>query len=694
MNRDDHSWLPLLIDTEGSRQTLSRSRFRKYILTTLAMGVGLAITVVTFRTAHQIEDLRTQREFDALTEERVRSVAQTMNAYVLDVFAARAFFNASVFVTRSEFKRFAGGLLEQQRGLRALEWIPRVPQRDLASYKDAARRDGYESLAKALDKTATRDPNADLYPVFYIEPHTGNEEALGFDLASDRLRAEALEIARDTGLPAATAPLALVQDPEHAMSTLIFLAYYRGETPVQSIAERREKLAGFVLGVLRLPDLLREATSLLDSDSVDVALLYGETLLAGGQAEDAAQLNSIATANSLERIETLEMGGRDWGVRCIPTADFLASRGTVRPTLALLVSLALTILGTAYVYLTLRAAEMRQALAQSEGRYRTMIEHAPEGIMIFSADQGRLIEANENACRMFGRSREQLQNTTLLDLSAPIQSNGVTAADGARTYIQSTLDGASPSFVWNLVDAAGNEFPCEVRLVLLPSPEGTLIRASVTDITERLRGEERQALMMRELDHRVKNNLATVLSLTEQSATDAESIDELRRSLAGRIRAMADLHRALARKQWEGMDLAEVFALTFAAYNKGEGANRIHFEGAACTVPPDTCTALCMVAHELATNAAKYGALSQAAGRVEVTWQVVESGIEIEWAESGGPATHTPEHSGYGTRLITGLVQHEMGGRVDTSYPSSGLRCKIFIPIATKRETTQHQERP
>jgi PAS domain S-box-containing protein len=318
-----------------------------------------------------------------------------------------------------------------------------------------------------------------------------------------------------------------------------------------------------------------------------------------------------------------------------------------------------------------------------------MIEHAPEGILIISVDQGRLIEANENACRMFGRSREQLQSASLLDISAPIQPNGVTAADGASAYIQSALDGASPIFVWNHVDAAGNEFPCEVRLVLLPSPEGALLRGSITDITERVRGEERQALMMRELDHRVKNNLATVLSLTEQSAADAESIDELRRSLAGRIKAMADLHRALAQKQWEGMDLAEVFALTFAAYNKGEGADRIHFDGAACTIPPDTCTALCMVAHELATNAAKYGALSQAAGRVDVTWQVVESGVAIEWVESGGPATRTPEHSGYGTRLISGLVQHELGGRVDTTYPSGGLRCKIFVPLATRRQTAQ-----
>jgi PAS domain S-box-containing protein len=691
MNRDDHSWLPLLIDTEGSRRIVSRRRFRKYLLTVLAMSVGLAITVVTFRTAHQIDGLRTQRDFDALAEERVRSVAQTMNAYVLDVFAARALFDASVFVTRSEFKRFAGGLLKQQPGLRALEWIPRVLQRDLDSYKDAARRDGYEFLVKELGEAGARDQNADLYPVFYIEPYTGNEEALGVDLASDRLRAEALARARDTGIPAATTPLALVQDPEHAMSTLIFLAYYRGETPAQSIEERREKLAGFVVGVLRLPDLLREATSLLDSDNVKVALLYGETLVAGGQAEDenAAQLNSVATPNSLERIETLEMGGRDWSVRCTPTAEFLASRGTMRPTLALLVSLALTILGTAYVYLTLRAAEMRQALAQSEARYRTMIEHAPEGILIISVDQGRLIEANENACRMFGRSREQLQNTTLLDISAPIQPNGVLAADGARTYIQNALDGASPIFVWNHVDATGNEFPCEVRLVLLPSPEGALLRASITDITERIRGEERQALMMRELDHRVKNNLATVLSLTEQSAADAESIDELRRSLAGRIKAMADLHRALAQKQWEGMDLAEVFALTFAAYNKGEGADRIHFDGAACTIPPDTCTALCMVAHELATNAAKYGALSQAAGRVDVTWQVVESGIEIEWVESGGPITHTPEHSGYGSRLISGLVQHELGGHVDRTSPSGGLRCKIFVPLATRQQTAQ-----
>jgi PAS domain S-box-containing protein len=693
MKHDDSSWLPLLIETDVSQRTRSPGRLRRYLLTALAMSVGLAITVTSFSTAQQLERLRAERDFDSLADERVRAVAQTMNAYVLDIFATRALFDASEFVSRSEFKRFVSVLRERQSGIRALEWIPRVAERDLASYEAAARKDGYAFLVRRLhsDKAGPRDRNTDFYPVFYVEPYAGNEAAFGIDLGSDLVRAEALERARDTGRPAATVPLDLVQDPEQAKSTLVFLAYYRGQTPPQTIAERREMLAGFVLGVVSFPDLLRDATSLLDASDINVALLYDETLLADlkAEGEGVAKTNSAGTANPLERIEPLEMGGRGWVIRCTPTAVFLSSLGALRPMLALLFCLALTILGTAYVYMTLRAAEMRLALAQSETRFRTVVEHAPEGILVISVDQGRFIEANENACRMFGLSREQLQNTSLLDISAPIQANEEPAADAAKAYIQRALEGATPAFVWYHLDGTGNEFPCEVRLVLLPSSEGPLVRGSITDITERVRSEQRQALLMRELDHRVKNNLATVLSLTEQSAADADSVDELRRSLTGRIRAIADLHRRLAHKQWEGMDLAEVLALTFAAYNNGEGADRIQFGGDPFTIPPETCTALCMVTHELATNAVKYGALSQATGRVDVTWKAVESGIEIEWVETGGPATQTPEHSGYGTRLISGLVQHELGGRVNTTYPSGGLRCKIFIPLALRRETTQ-----
>jgi len=290
------------------------------------------------------------------------------------------------------------------------------------------------------------------------------------------------------------------------------------------------------------------------------------------------------------------------------------------------------------------------------------------------------VDANENACRMFGLSREELAKVSLIDISAPVQLNGKPAAEEAKRHIQAALDGLSPVFIW-LHRARGKDIPCEVRLVKLPSEDRTLVRGSITDISERVRSEDRQALMMRELDHRVKNNLATVLSLTEQSAANAASADELREALSGRIHAIANLHRALAQKQWTGMELAEVFAVTAAPYNGGEGIDRVRCAGPPCPVPPDKCSALCMVIHELSTNAVKYGSLSQPGGVVDVSWSVENGVVTIDWLESGGPAVAEPARTGYGTRLISGLIRHELGGSVDVDYATRGVHYRISIPV-------------
>jgi two-component sensor histidine kinase len=260
-------------------------------------------------------------------------------------------------------------------------------------------------------------------------------------------------------------------------------------------------------------------------------------------------------------------------------------------------------------------------------------------------------------------------------------------ADMAKSYLQRALDGEAPVFLWTHTDGEGNEIPCEVRLVRLPSTEHAIVRGSITDITDRVHIEKRQKLMMRELDHRVKNNLATVLSLTEQSAADAQSVEELRRALASRIHAMADIHRALAEQQWTGMKIDELVQITLAPYRTGD-AERLRMTGVPLTIGPEACSALSMVVHELATNAAKHGAFSEPAGRVELDWCTENDGIAIDWTESGGPPVQPPERRGYGTQLITGLIEHQLGGHVDTAYASDGLRCRIWIPREPRQDNT------
>lgn len=683
----DRSWVPPHGDRFRGQAGPMPGRVLRAIVATLSLVIGVALTFSIYGALRQNDALRTAREFDSLAEERVRSLAKTVTTSVEKVRATRALFDASEFVTREEFARFVTPLLADQTGVRALEWIPRVRASEIESYVRAAKDDGYEFRLRPIgvSRPAEAGTPTEHYPVFYVEPHDSNSVAFGIDLASDPVRLEALERARDTGLAAATDPIQLVQDRATNTNLLVFAPYYEGADGDPDVAQRREALAGLVLGVFSLPELLSDAIPMDDSGDIAVTLFYeGVMLTAGPCTDDGSQQLRSARAVSLEKSEIIELGGRRLEMRLAPTAGFLAARGTAWPPIALLAGIGLTILGAGYLFANMRAAEVRAALEQSEERYRTLVEHAPEGILLLSVERAGFVDVNENACRMFRRSRAEMLQSSLIDISAPIQPNGQPIAEAARTYLQRAVDGDTPVFMWLHRDADGNEFPCEVRLVLLPTRDDTLIRGSITDVTERVRSEERQTLMMRELDHRVKNNLATVLSLTEQSAANAQSAEELRTALVGRIHAIANLHRALARNQWGGIAISEVFGVTIAAYNGGERTDRVRLAGPAVIVPPDTSAALCMVVHELATNAVKYGALLAATGQVDILWREEEGGIRVEWTESGGPPVSEPGGSGYGTRLIRGLIEHELGGSVEIVFAPEGFRCTFFVPVKIK----------
>lgn len=243
------------------------------------------------------------------------------------------------------------------------------------------------------------------------------------------------------------------------------------------------------------------------------------------------------------------------------------------------------------------------------------------------------------------------------------------------------MNGDTPVFPWLHLDA--ETVPCEVRLVRLPHASRKLIRGSITDMSERARVEQRQSLMMRELDHRVKNNLATMLALAQQTAAHAGSIAEFRESFEHRVRAMARTHQALAASRWEGVALGDVVRLTLEPYARQ--GDRVRVDGAVFTLAASTSAAMSMALNELATNAAKYGALSRAEGRVDVRWSLRGDELELDWTESGGPPVTAPDRTGFGTMLLRGVITHELRGRVELDYAAEGVRCRIRLPVAGNR---------
>jgi PAS domain S-box-containing protein len=213
------------------------------------------------------------------------------------------------------------------------------------------------------------------------------------------------------------------------------------------------------------------------------------------------------------------------------------------------------------------------------------------------------------------------------------------------------------------------------------------LRGLTLDITDRKRAEERQDLLIAELDHRVKNVLARVAVVARYTREGSSSIDGFIRTLDGRIQSMAAAHSLLSQSRWHGVGLTGLVRHQLAPY--ATDAN-MTISGPDVMLSAAATQAVAMVLHELVTNAAKYGALSTPDGRVSVSWNSTAEGrtagtLTILWNETGGPPANSPARAGFGTSLIRDLIPHELEGTVDLCFPSEGVNCKIEFPLSAAR---------
>jgi two-component sensor histidine kinase len=218
----------------------------------------------------------------------------------------------------------------------------------------------------------------------------------------------------------------------------------------------------------------------------------------------------------------------------------------------------------------------------------------------------------------------------------------------------------------------------------------------VEDITERKDAEAQQRLLIEELNHRVKNTLATVQSLAFQTFRHAESPTTARERFEARLMSLSRTHNLLNNTSWTGASLKDVIAIESEPY-AGERAGRVRTSGPDVDLTAPEALALGMTFHELATNAAKYGALSAPAGRVEIVWTVVTDEtrsrrLNLRWAERNGPTVAAPLARGFGSRLIEQSITQQLDGQVKLRFEPEGLVCEITIPLHVQDETAQAAE--
>jgi PAS domain S-box-containing protein len=217
-----------------------------------------------------------------------------------------------------------------------------------------------------------------------------------------------------------------------------------------------------------------------------------------------------------------------------------------------------------------------------------------------------------------------------------------------------------------------------VSLTVSPvkNAEGKIVGASkiARDITEQKRSREQIAILAREAEHRSKNLLASVQATVTLSQSDTP--DGLKRAIGGRIRALANVHSLFVATRWIGAELSTIAAQELAPYSK-EAETRVRIDGPQVLLKPDIAQVIAMILHELATNAAKYGALSTAHGQIDLKWLHEADGrLTVRWAELGGPEVQTPSRQGFGTRIIERMIG-QLKGKARFDWRAEGLVCEV-----------------
>jgi two-component sensor histidine kinase/DNA-binding response OmpR family regulator len=220
---------------------------------------------------------------------------------------------------------------------------------------------------------------------------------------------------------------------------------------------------------------------------------------------------------------------------------------------------------------------------------------------------------------------------------------------------------------------------CESTAAATRDDTGRVVRVSgvTMDITQRKKAEERQALLAREVDHRAKNAMAIVQSIVR--LTKANSKADYVSIIDGRIKALSRAHVLLSNSRWQGADLGKLVNEELAPF-RSTHADRIAVSGPEILLEPTKAQTLALALHELAANAAKYGALSSASGKLMVRWTLEDDALVIQWHETAGPETHKPSVTGFGTKIITGSIERQLGGKTEFEWAPTGLRCTLRVP--------------
>jgi PAS domain S-box-containing protein len=317
------------------------------------------------------------------------------------------------------------------------------------------------------------------------------------------------------------------------------------------------------------------------------------------------------------------------------------------------------------------------ALRESEQRLRwlaSIVASSDDAIVSKNLD-GIITSWNRGAERIFGYSAEEAIGRPITIVIPPDRH------DEERTILTRIRRGERiDHFETVRQPKRGGLIAVSLTVSPVKDEEGRIVGASkiARDITDQKRSQEQIAVLAREAEHRSKNLLASVQAAVKLS--QAETPDGLKQAIEGRIRALANVHSLFVETRWIGAELSTIASQELAPYSESD-RRRVRIEGPQVLLEPNMAQAIAMTLHELATNAAKYGALSVPSGQVDLQWLHAADGqLTLRWTETGGPAVEPPTRKGFGSRIIEQMMR-QLGGKVRFEWDAAGLACEITLKV-------------
>ncbi|HEY0648916.1 PAS domain S-box protein [Phenylobacterium sp.] len=335
--------------------------------------------------------------------------------------------------------------------------------------------------------------------------------------------------------------------------------------------------------------------------------------------------------------------------------------------------------------------EARLRLEAAERQYRAVFTQAAMGVARVSPD-GRFLEVNDRFCDISRYPRDELLARTYQEITHPEDLDSDVAQ--AMALLAGEID--TYSIEKRYLTRSGEAVWIDLTVSLVRRPDGApdYFISVIADIAARKQAEAEQQryqgqlrLMINELNHRVKNTLATVQSIAAQTLRVEPDPVQAYDKFEARLMGLSEVHEVLTRERWHGAALLEVAERALRPFG-GVASNRIRIDGPDAWLAPGAALTLALVFHELATNAAKYGALSNTTGRVDLTWSIQGpfDRLRLTWVETGGPTVVAPTRRGFGSRLIERAMRGELRGSAAMTFDPGGLTCAMEAHLPSRAD--------